>query len=199
MDIKKIVKIGVATIICVLLILGYYFYLTHRNPGGAENEVQEKTQYEQIIERDLELDYPNTPREVVKLFSKILECYYNEGHSEDEIMKLASQQFLLLDKELQDNNPELQYYSGIKNDIRNYKNNKRQIKSFTLCSSDEVKYLTDEDSSVVKRDIAYVTCSYFIQDKDGFTNSNQCYVLRKDEDGNWKILVYYLVEKGNDD
>lgn len=45
---------------------------------------------------------------------------------------------------------------------------------------------------------AYVTASYFVKGKDGYTKTYQQYVLRQDEDGKWKILAYEVV-KGNGD
>ena len=42
---------------------------------------------------------------------------------------------------------------------------------------------------------AFVTCTYLLRDKNGATPVNQQYVLRKDEEGNWRILVFYVTEK----
>ena len=46
---------------------------------------------------------------------------------------------------------------------------------------------------------AYVTASYFIKGDDNYSKTYQEYVLRKDEDGNWKILVFYQVEGDSSD
>ena len=78
--------------------------------------------------------------------------------------------------------------------INEYKEKGRTISSYAICGTDDVIYKT-----VDGRECAYVTCSYFIKDgKEGFENTYQCYVLRKDDEGQWKILVYYLIEGETD-
>ena len=190
MNIKKIVKIAIVTIICAGLILGYYYYLTHRNGNGAQNQGDDRTAIEKCLDRDLDYDYPKTPREVVKYFNEIQMCLYNESAGEEMINNLAEQQFKLFDKELQDNNPSMQYYQSIRNDVRSYKEAERIIVSAVLCSSDEVIYKDVEDKGYC----AFVTCSYLLRDKNGATPVMQQYVLRKDENDNWRILVYYVTE-----
>lgn len=195
MNIKKIVKIAIITIICAVLILCYYYYLMHRDKNGAQNQDDKRTAIEKCLDRDLDYDYPKTPREVVKYFNEIQMCLYNEQPSDDQLKKLADQQFKLLDKELQDNNPALQYYENIRQDVKSYRAVECIIVSAVLCSSDEVTYKNDEN----KGECAFVTCSYLLRDRNGATPMNQMYVLRKDENGNWRILVYYITEKTKED
>ena len=59
--------------------------------------------------------------------------------------------------------------------------------------SDDVKYLTD-DSNGDK--LAYVTASYFTEENKKFDKTYQMYVLRKDDNGDWKIRTFYKI-KGN--
>jgi hypothetical protein len=48
---------------------------------------------------------------------------------------------------------------------------------------------------VVEKDkIAYVTSSYFVREGSSYERTYQEYVLRKDSDGNWKIMGFYQVE-----
>ena len=195
MSVKRIVKIAIITIICAGLILCYYCYLTHRDRNGAQNQDDKRTAIEKCLDRDLDYDYPKTPREVVKYFNEIQMCLYNEQPSDDQLKKLADQQFKLLDKELQDNNPALQYYENIRQDVKSYRAAECIIVSAVLCSSDEVTYKNDEN----KGECAFVTCSYLLRDRNGATPMNQMYVLRKDENGNWRILVYYITEKTKED
>lgn len=195
MNVKRIVKIAIVTIICAGLILGYYYYLTHRGGNGAQNQDDNRTAIEKCLDRELEYDYPSTPREVVKYFNEILTCYYNEDPGEDQITKLADQQFKLLDKELQDNNPSMQYYQGIKNDVKSYRAAERKLVSAVICSSDEVIYKNVDD----KGECAFVTCTYLLRDRSGATPVNQQYVLRKDENDHWRILVYYVTENKKED
>lgn len=184
----KHMKTIIIGVICAALVFGYYFYLSTRD--RSESPGDEPTEVEQVLDLDLKDKYPTTPREVVKVYNQILCCYYNEEYSEKEFQKLIEQQRSLFDEELLGNNPEPQFGNSMRNDINDYKENKRTIEGTTLCSTDEVVYKTVDD-----RECAYVTCSYFIKNgNEGFDRSYQRYVLRKDDDGNWKILVYYLIE-----
>ena len=195
MNVKRIVRIAIITLICAGLIIGYYYYLTHRGNNGAQNQEDTRTAIEKCLDRDLDYDYPKTPREVVKYFNQIQMCLYNEKPSNEMTNKLAEQQFKLLDKELQENNPEMQYYQSIRNDVKAYQEAERIIVSAALCSSDEVIYKTVDD----KGECAFVTCTYLIRDKSGATPVNQQFVLRKDENDNWRILVFYVTENKKED
>ena len=183
---KKTIRTVIIVIVFAAIILGYYYYLSHRNVSN-QDKVEKETDIEMIINTNLNLDYPKTPREVIKLYNKMLKCYYNDNPSEVEIKDLVLQQRELLDDELKENNPEAQMVQNTRNDISNAKDNGRTIVSSTVCSSNEIVYKTIDD-----RECAYVTSGYFIKNKDGYEKTTQKYVLRKDENGKWKIIVYYL-------
>jgi len=97
---KKNIRTIVVVVICAALIVGYYYYLSTRDTGGAQNKGDEETEVEQVIGLPIEVDYPSTPREVVKVFNRILKCYYNEEYTDKQLVKLANKQRELLDEEL---------------------------------------------------------------------------------------------------
>lgn len=184
----KHLKTIIIGVLCAALIFGYFYYLTTRDNSKSSGDVQ--TEVEKVLDTDLKKKYPSTPREVVKLYSRILCGYYNEEYTEAQFQKLIDRQRLLLDDELLENNPEIQFVESVRRDIKDYKDNKRTIENYMLCSTDEVIYKTIDE-----RECAYVTCSYFIKNgNSGYEKTYQRYVLRKDEEDRWKILVYYLVE-----
>ena len=39
-----------------------------------------------------------------------------------------------------------------------------------------------------------MTASYFMDENKSYSRANQMYVLRKDDDGKWKILGFYELE-----
>ena len=79
--------------IMALLIVGYYYYLSNKSvPSVDENmDVTALTKSEVALMRNLDVNYPQSPREVVKYFSEITECFYNEEHTSEEIEALANQ------------------------------------------------------------------------------------------------------------
>jgi hypothetical protein len=184
----KFVIIGIACII--LICVGFYAF-------SQKNVTTEKelTEVEKLIVKDLESNYPKTPREVVKLYNKIVTCYYSGDIKSAEIEKLADQMLLIMDEDLLLVNPRDEYLNSVKADIRKYKAEKKKVVSTNVCDSNEVKYVDDqkEGTSEVNK-IAYVDASYFINIDGKFAYSYQQFVLRKDDNGRWKILAFYETE-----
>ena len=165
---KNTLKMGIVAVLMVALIGGYYFYLSHRTTKPAEEDVE--------------------VREVIKFYNRIIECAYGDSCSEEQLGQLVSQARKLMDEELLAGNPEDEHKTKLLEDIAVYKDNKQKIIQTQVCNSDEVEFADIED-----RKCAYVSASYFIkQGKGKFERTNENYLLRKDADGNWKILGYYL-------
>ena len=180
-------------VICVALLVGGFAFWSYRN-GNASSEDVELTKVQQLITKDLEKNYPQTPREVVKTYNEIITCFYNEEYTDAELEKLVDMTLLLMDEELAANNPKQQYLKDVKSDIAEFEEAERTIISYTLPSSNDVEYRT-----VDNRECAYVETSYFMKVKNSYEKTYQTYVVRKDEDGNWKILVFYKTEGDTSD
>lgn len=183
---KKTYMIVIAILCIGLIVGGYVFWMKQSEKPSGDVEL---TAAQKLITKDLEKAYPATPREVVKVYNEIITCFYKEEYTEDELEALGDQARLLMDAELLGNNPRDEYFKKLKAEIADYKRDERVIISYNLCSSNEVQFVT-----VDERECAYVKTSYFIKDKTGHSRTYQMYVVRKDDDGNWKILVFYQVE-----
>ena len=182
---KKIISVIIA-IVCITLVVGGYYYLSNRKT----TEDADVSEVQKVILKDLEgKNYPATPREVVKFYNRILCCYYNETYTDEEFEKLTGQARLMMDQELADNNPAEQYFQQVKTEVENYRAQKKTINNASVCDSNDVKYAT-----IAGAECAYVESSYFVRSGEGFSKSYQNYVLRKDADGNWKILAFELKE-----
>lgn len=179
----------IISIICIGMICGAFYYITSKSKNSAQDN-EELTVVQKIITKDIEADYPATPREVVKLYNKIITCYYSAEFEEGEFDQLVDQAFLLFDDELVKNNPKENYVAALKNEIDEYKGKDKVISQSAVCSSNDVIYRKDKDNS----EVAYVNTSYFIKEGKSYTRTYEQYVLRKDDDGNWKILGYYQLE-----
>lgn len=188
----KKARVLIIAIVCIALIVGGYLFWMNRNEASSENV--ELTKVQKQITKDLKNNYPATPREVVKVYNEIITCFYNETYTADELEKLGEQARTLMDEELLENNPRDQYFLNLQSEIADYRRDERKILSYNLCSSNDVKFVT-----VDERECAYVQTSYFIKDKTGHSRTYQMYVVRKDDDGNWKILVFYQIEGDNSD
>ena len=133
---KKQIRMIIVGLVCVALVVGYYYHLSHRSTKTAE-DTTELTAITKITTKNLDTSYPQTPREVIKLYNDILKCYYNEDCTEDEIRALGAQARKLMDDELLQNNPEDQYYSALMTDIQNYKDAGKTINTTDVCDSEK--------------------------------------------------------------
>ena len=82
-----IVSIIITCVILVVVIGGFAFFLSHKSRTSGEEAV-ESTAVQKVLQKDLERNYPPTPKEVVKYFAEITKCFYNEEYSEEELEKL---------------------------------------------------------------------------------------------------------------
>ena len=85
-------------------------------------------------------------------------------------------------------------FKNLKEDISEYHDKSKTIASSAVDSSNDVEY-----KEVDGDDCAYVKASYFIKEGNAYSRTYQMYVLRKDADGNWKILVFYQVNGDSSD
>lgn len=181
--------------ILAIMALGYFYYLSSKNTGtDADNDQVEITEVSKIINKDLESSYPVTPREVVELYSRIIKCYYNEEYTQEELADLTFKARELYDEDLLASNPYDEYYERLKQEIKEYKELKKKITTYIISKNSEVVYKTYEEVNY-----ALLDCDYFLKGTDGHTKSTHEYLLRKDEEGRWKILQWELIESGESD
>lgn len=177
----------IAALICILLVCGGYF-IVKKESDRAQNNEKELTEVEKLITRDLELNYPSTPREVIKFYNRIIEVFYKEELSDNELSQLADQVLLLFDVELAEVNPKDSYLYAVRADIDRYKADSKYIAQSRVCDSNDVKYVTKDEEK-----LAYVDASYFVREDSSHTRTYQEYVLRQNGDGKWKILGFYQI------
>ncbi len=186
----------VIAIIGVALVCGAYFWIMRSSQTSRENE-DDMTKVEKVITKNLESSYPPTPREVIKVYHQIVDCYYNEKYTDKELKQMAEQALKLFDPDLQENNPIDVYILKIQTEVGEYKDRSRTISQFKVCDSNDVRMVTDTENG---DELAYVDASYFIIERGGTCERTyQEYVLRKDEDGKWRILVFYQIEGNNEE
>lgn len=186
-------KIGIVflALLCTVLVCGSY-YLLKSKVRVHPDETGDLTQIEKITTRDLDNDYPSTPREVVKFYNKIILSYYEQDYTDQEFDSLIDQARALMDDQLRDNNPVDTYKKSVQDEIADYQKRDRHIRQSSVCDSDDVLFTTDPDNG---DNLAYVTATYFVKEKKEFSRTYQMYVLRKDDEGKWKILTYYQIDK----
>ena len=139
---KNSIKTVVVGIILLAMIVGYYFYLSGKNAKTAEDELMETSLTQDVLARDLEKSYPATPREVMRYYNEIQECYYNEGNDKVTIKALMQKSRELFDEELLEKNPEEEQLENLMKEVENFQEEERDILGWSTDSSDEVVYNT---------------------------------------------------------
>lgn len=187
------VKIIIIGICITALVVGYYYYLSNRNVPQPEEVVPEDevlTVTQRTLLRNLDTNYPPTPREVIKYFSEITQCFYNEENTEEEIEELGLKIRGLYDSELVANQTQEEYLAALKEDIDEFKQQGRTIASFTLSASVDVDTFSENGY-----EWARLYCIYGVEQGGLLYNSNIVFILRKDEQGHYRIFGWQLKEK----
>ncbi|MEZ3444173.1 MAG: hypothetical protein K1W30_03385 [Lachnospiraceae bacterium] len=181
-------KKGIIIVILVALVGGYYFYLSNYNGRNKDNETI-VTAVQDVLLRNLDDDYPPTPREVLKYYSDITKCLYNEEYTEDQLEQMADKLLALYDAELAENNPRDQYLIDLKAEVKEFEENGYTIVNYTTSKSTDVEEFTEDG-----RKCARLYCTYSVKAGANYTSSRQVFILRKEtETGRWKILGFELV------
>lgn len=184
---RTLITIFVMSTIAVLVMLSYY-YLVNR----PEVNDDEPTEVEVLINKDLELYYPATPKEVVKLFSDILQNLYTEL-DKDEYNALSLKIRELYDEELLEINPLDKNLNQLSNEIIEWQDSKRRIV--------KTSYVNEKDNrSRVEDGVEYhtINVAYTFEEKSRFIE-NYSFLLRKDENNRWKILGWKCLPKSDND
>lgn len=193
----KNAKYVIIAIACISVICASFFFFMQ----GSQEDEKNLTEIEKLVVRDLEKNYPKSPREVVKLYNRIVKCYYgSQTPTEKELRDLTDQMLCIMDDDLLLVNPRDEYFASVVGDINQYKRDKKQLVSTDVCSTNDVKYITDDKNGEEEKDnLAYVSASYFVNTDGKFSYTYQEFVLREDADGRWKILTYYPIQGEDSD
>ena len=98
---KKHWRMVLAVILCAVLCIGYYYYLANKpSKKDATDKVVQNDELAYLVARNISDNYPESVRDVVKLYARITKEYYDSDISEEDIEKLGHQARLLFDDEL---------------------------------------------------------------------------------------------------
>ena len=186
---KTNLKNFIILIVLALLIVGAFVLVANRGSKKDETPVM-MTAVEEVLSRNLDKNYPATPKEVVKMYSEITRCFYAEEYTEDQLLKMAEQSRKLFDDELRANQTDEQYVMNLNSVIYNYQEQKRIISSFSVASASDVEYYDFKGDKWAR-----LMAVYTIKTDHVFDTSKEEYLLRKDADGHWKIFGWRVMEE----
>lgn len=181
-------------ILIAVLIVGAFAFVAYRTPKTAE-EATKVSEKDELMNKNIDVNYPSTPREVMKLYNRYILCLYGaEGGSltDDEVRALGSKMREMYDEELLTENPEEAHFLNLTQELVAFRGDGKVMIQANVCDSNEVDYIDVEDASGT-----LVEASYFIKKgSKEFTRTYQRYLMRKDDSGDWKILGFVQVNKG---
>lgn len=187
---KKIAQfIGVLGILCIAVLVIFFVLNQNSEDGIFATKENTSTEVQNILAKDIERNYPATVREVVRLFSRISKCYYNESISESEFEQLLLMQRQLFDEEFLDNNPLETFVNNLSSEVITIKESEQTM----------VSYRVQKQSSVTTWEsgeyyFSSIIASYTLKTDSEYTKTYEEFLLREDEDGRWKIVGWRLTD-----
>lgn len=184
-------KSGIIILLLVAMMIGYYFYLSNRQKQSEPPTVK-LTVAQELIARDLTNNYPPTVKEVLKYYSELTKCFYNEEYSDEELEQLASQARMLYDDELAADNDWSRYIMQLQSDIDAFKEKSIRVSNYVIPASTDVFYFSEDGY-----DFARMYCTYTLTSGNAKQTVEEVFLMRKDEAGHWKIFGWDLAENVN--
>ncbi len=177
---KKTTNKAAVLVIClVAVIVGVFAFISNMNRAEKEEEL---TAIQKTLVRDMAIDYPPTPKEVVRYYNDIMKCLYNEDCTEEEIELLGNRTRELFDTDLVANNELGTYLSRLKADVAEFKDNKCKITNSSVAASTNVDLFKEDGFEFARLKSNYISV------ESGKSNSYAIvYLLRKDDGKRWRI------------
>lgn len=180
-------KNTIATVLVMLVfagvIVGGYFIISARKNADNYEGGKDKTEVDHLLEKNLDSSYPATAREVVKFYSRILKCYYNEALTEQQLGGLLDQMRKLFDAELLAENPRETHLADLQEEIKDFAARDCTVTSYQVQQAGNIVTWSDEG-----KDYSRVIVSYTEKEDKYYLKVYEEFILRKDGNGKWKIL-----------
>ena len=177
-------------VLFVSAILGLFIYVNNKPQSGSVEDDVVISNVDNVVLRNLDINYPPTPKEVLKYYSEITMCFYEENLSEEDLVRLAQTARKLYDAELCADVTEEEYLASLREDILEFNSLGIVVSGYTVSSSTDV-----EEFVVDGRECARLYVTYRLRQGTEYIYSNEVFIMRKDEDGHWKILGWELLEE----
>ncbi len=177
---KKTVVLTIIIMLVIVGLIGAYTFFAQRVYRNTNN--MKLSQVQLVLSYDLQNNYPATVKEVIKFYTEIQKCFYNEEYTDEELEALGMKARELYDDELLDANEISTYMQKLKEDIGSYKINNRRMTSALPGASTSVFYFEEDGYK-----FARIRCGYTIKENYDSKNVAILYLLRQDSNKRWKI------------
>lgn len=188
---KKLAQLIGSLCVVTVVVLGVFLALNLREDNSIfSKEEKQNTEAQAILAKDIDRNYPATVREVIRLFSRISQCYHNQELSEEEFLELVEMQRKLFDEEFLEQNPLETFTNNLAAEIETAKSKKYQMVTWRVQKQSSVESWKDGENS-----FSSIIASYTMSEKEaGYTRTYEEFLLREDEKGRWKIVGWRLTD-----
>lgn len=189
---KKAIIIGVIVVIAIAALVIVAFWTQNKKvKPEAEPEV-DVSQVMELLLRDIDKSYPPTPKEVLKYYSEITCCFYNDSLSEEELRQLAERSYMLYDPELQDHMPFDTYFESLKQEVVGFQAQKIVVSGYSVSAAADVDRFTEDGF-----EWARLYATYRMRQGTEYMYSDEVFIMRKDDEGHWRIYGFTLAPEGD--
>lgn len=187
---KSTVWVTIILILIIVGLVGTYAFLISIVKDEAADAVM--TPVQTALNRDLSKDYPATVKEVVKYYTEIEKCLFNEDCTEEELEQLGMQARGLYDDELLRNNEAGSYLVRLKDEIKTFQGKGRRYAAISVAGSTSVDTFSQDGY-----EFARIHCGYTVTEKGKSYTEGRVYLLRRDEQRQWKIYGWDAAKNVN--
>lgn len=187
---KSTVRITVVFVILIIVVVGYYTYLSGKSKDAAGDA--KMTEIQIALSRDLGNNYPPTVKEVMKYYADIQKCLYGGAATDEEIEQLGLKARELYDEELLENNDETMNLLRLKAEVESFQADEKKMTAISVSASNNVETFSEDGY-----DFARIQCYYTIVEKGQSSHTATVYLLRQDENRRWKIYGWELAKNVN--
>ena len=177
-------------IILVVLVVSYYYHLSNSTSSDKRNDEIKISAASDILMKNYSVNYPPTPKEVVKEYLQISKVLHNDELSDEEITAVGLKIQELYDDEFIANKSQEDYIRDLKSEVAAFRNNNYVITNYYTSASTEVVY-----GVVDGFEFAKLYASYSIRVGGKSQILQEIFLLRKDSNGRWKIYGWQPVEE----
>lgn len=186
---KKNLRFIILAVLLFLIVGAFYIVLTRqKDVNDIEEVTTEVSRVQQLIQKNISDDYPPTPKEVVKLYADITVAFYTENYTEEELDQLGDKMRELFDRELLLNNPRDVYLMNLKKEISDFQAKGIKVSSYATSAATDVDFFSQDGYKFARLNLVLT----IRQDKEaGLTKEKM--LLRRDDEGHWKIYGWQLI------
>ncbi len=189
---KTTVIIGIIGIIAIAVMVIVVFWVQNKKAEVPTEPEVDVSAVSEILLKDISKAYPPTPKEVLKYYSEITCCFYNEDLTQEQLEDLAKRSYLLYDDELKDNMPFDTYMQNLTQEILSFQSQKIVLSGYSVSAAADVERFSEDGF-----EWARLYATYRLRQGTEYMYSNEVFIMRKDNAGHWKIYGFDLAKEEN--